>query len=414
MIDQALKLLGLRRVKSATLTDPEWWRQMGHLSPTAAGVSVTPDNAMTTSAVYACVRVLAESVASLPLKVYRKTPDGREEYPNHPLNRLLGNSPNGEQTAYEMREFQMANLGLRGNAYAQKMFSGSGRVGEIQPLNARFMEVTRDESGALVFDYTEPGNTRTLTVDQVWRIAGLGSDGVTGSSPIQTARESIGLSLATEGYASGLFGNGATPSGVLEYEHQIADDQIASLRKQFADNHIGPNNSRKPMILESGMKYQAIGLTATDAQFLESRRFQIHEICRIYRVPPHMVAELGKATYANIEHESIGFVVNTLRPWLVRIEGCIWRDLLLKSEQKNLFVSHSVDALLRGDTKTRYEAYGKAITDGWMTRAEVRQFEDLPPIPGLDVPLMPLNMAPVGADGTAASTEPSPGTGGDD
>lgn len=380
-----------RKPQSATMKEPEWWRQQGFSQSTGAGSHVSPDSALQVNAVYACVRILSETIASLPLKTYQETTEGRELV-RHPLSALLGQSPNGEQTAFEVREFLMTNLGLRGNSYAQVIRRG-GRVVAIEPLNSRYMDVSRGANSELVFDYQQPGMPRVFSGGEIWRIAGLSSNGVTGMSPVTQARESIGIAIAGEKQAAKLFSNGAQIPGVLEFPDMLSDEQIEHLRTQFAEKHQGSDNAHKPLILESGMKYAAVGMSNSDAQFLESRKYQIADIARLYRVPLHMLNELDKATFSNIEHQSIEFVMHTIRPWLVRIEQSIARDLLTERERQSIFVSHSVEGLLRGDTKSRYESYTQAINAGWMSPNEARKLENRNPEDGLDVFRSPLNMA---------------------
>ena len=376
---------------NATLSNPA---ELGDIfgAKTKAGASVNEDSALTVSAVYGCVRILAETIASLPLKIYETDSEGNRKVADHPLNTLLSVSPNGEQTAFELREFVMTCLGLRGNAYSQ-IRRVNGRIFEINHLNSRYMKVDRDSRGNLVFDYREPGAERVFNQRDIWRVAGLGSNGVTGLSPISLAREGIGASLATEAMSNYIYANGSQTSGTLEFEKTLTKEQIENLRNQFASHYQGSANAGKPLILESGMSYKSIGMNAKDAQFIESRKFQIAEIARWYRIPPHMLAELDKATFSNIEHQSIDFVVHTIRPWLVRIEQTINRDLLTESERGRFYASHTVEGLLRGDTATRYEAYGKGITDGWMSRNEARSLENLNKVDGLDEFIMPLNMS---------------------
>jgi HK97 family phage portal protein len=381
-----------RFFNDTTLKEPEWWRQIGVGLPTTSGVYINPDNALQIGVVYACVRTLSEDVASLPLKIYRKSDDGREVLRDHPLSRLFNVSPNGEQTAFEMREFLMANLALRGNAYCQIIRRG-GRVVMLQPLNAKYMHVDRNGAGKLVFDYQEEGNARVYNDSEIWRIAAIGSNGVTGLSPVALARESMGVVKAGEEQSGKMYSNGAQIPGVLEFPQTLSKEQIDHLRKQWADNHQGTANAYKPLILESGMKYSQIGMSANDAQFLESRKFQITDVLRWYRMPPHKVGDLERATHSNIEHQGIEYYTSTLRPWLVRIEQTIMRDLFTLQEQNELTVSHTADALLRGDTKSRFEAYGKGITDGWLNRNEVREMENKNKVDGLDEYLTPLNMA---------------------
>ena len=380
------------RGAAPSLKEPEWWRQNGYTGESSSGVFVNDSTALQFSAVFACVRVLSETVASLPIHVYRKTSAGRKAIPNHPLSRVLGIQPNEEQTSYELREFMMTSLGLRGNAYSQIILDRMGRTVELNPLYAKYMHVDRDSKGNLVFDYQEPSNSRTFRAEELWRVAGLGSNGITGLSPISIASESIGLALATERAAGSMFKNGLQTNVALEYPTTVTTEQIENLRSQFAENYGGSNKSGKPLILEGGMSTKKIGLSAQDAQMLAQRRYNVVDICRWYRIPPHMVAELERSTFSNIEHQGIEFVVHTIRPWLVRLESTMQRDLLNTGEQGKIYISHNVDGLLRGDTKSRYEAYGKAINDGWMNRNEVRGLEDLPNEEGLNEFLVPMNM----------------------
>lgn len=378
--------------KNLTLQDGGEFSDSFDISPKSqTGANVNDSTALRQSAVYACVRVLSETVASLPLRVYRRNGDSREAV-DHPLNRLLGVSPNGEQTGFELREFQMTCLGLRGNAYAQKIYTRGGQIGEINPLNAAYMKVDRDSSGNLVFDYQETGNSNVFKSSDIWRVAALGSNGVTGLSPIALARESIGMSIAVEGHGASSFKNGVNPSVILHKDGVLSDPAFKRLKDQIESGHSGYGNARKPFIAEDGLKPYTISMSNADAQFIESRRFQAEDIARWYRVPPHMIGILDRATFSNIEQQSIDFVVNTLRPWLVRLESTMMRDLLTRTEQQSMFLSHTVDALLRGDTKTRYEAYGSAIDKGWRTRNEIRELENLKPVEGLNDFVLPVNV----------------------
>ena len=376
-------------VKNLSLTSSDGWSSM--MTSTQSGASVTESTALAQSAVYRCISILSETIASLPLRVYRQSGDTREAI-DHPLNRLLGATPNGEQTSFELREFQMTCLGLRGNAYSQKLYSNGGVIGEINPLNAAYMKVDRNKAGKLVFDYQETGSTRQFSVDEIWRIAALGNNGVTGLSPISLARESIGTAIAIEGHGASLFKNGVTPSVWLESDGTLDYVAFERLKEQIDKNLAGFNNAGKPAFLEGGLKAKTLGMTNADAQFIESRKFQIEDICRWYGVPPHMLALLDRATFSNIEQQSIDFVQNTIRKWLVRLESTMKRDLLTRNEQNNLFLSHSVEGLLRGDIKARYEAYGKGIDKGFISRNEVRKLENLAPVDGLEEFVLPVNI----------------------
>jgi HK97 family phage portal protein len=378
---------------NSTLKEPEFARQTELLGATGTQVDVNPDSAMRIGTVYACVRIIAETIASLPIHVYQRQNGARVRLDTHPLTSLLGISSNGEQTAMEVREYVMSSLGLRGNAYCHIKRSNRGGMQSINPLKPGYMRVSRDSNQRLLFTYDEPNNTGVWNENNIWRVAGLGSDGVTGLSPIALARETLGLAISMERSANRIFANGAQANTTLEFEHTLSQEQIENLRAQWADNYAGWRNAGKPLILESGMSAKSIGMNNADAQFLESRKAQVSEIARWYRVPPHMLGDLDRATFSNIEHQSIEFVTHTIRPWLVRLEQSMARDLLSEQErQRGIVIKHEVEGLLRGDIKTRYEAYASAITNGWMSRNEVRSLEDFNTAEGLDDFIVPLNM----------------------
>lgn len=379
--------------QASTLKEPEFFRQAELIGPAGTDINVDPDTAMRIGTVYACVRILAETVASLPVQVYQRQNGRKVAVEEHPLNYLLGYTFNGEQTAMEGREFQMSSLGLRGNAYCGVSRSNRGGINSITNLKPGYCRLDRDANQRLVMHYEEPNNEAVYSAGQLWRIAGLGSDGVTGLSPIALARETLGLSVAMDRSANRIFANGAQSNTTLEFDHELTEETIANLRTQFAENYAGWRNAGKPLVLESGMSAKTIGMSNQDAQFLESRKAQVAEIARWYRVPLHMLGDLDRATFSNIEHQSIEFVTHTIRPWLVRIEQSIARDLLGEAERRRgLFVSHEVEGLLRGDIKTRYEAYASGITNGWLSRNEVRRMENFNDADGLDEYLTPLNM----------------------
>ena len=350
--------------------------------PTSAAVSVTPDTAMRVATVFACVRVLAEGVASLPLHLYRRTQDGgKTRATDHPLYDLLHSAPSPELTSFDLREFLLASLCLSGNAYCRLYRDRAGRVREIVPIQPDRVAVDRSKRGDLVFSID---GEKRLSHRSIWRIAGLGGDGVVGYTPIGLAREAIGLAIATERHGARLFANGVTPSGVLETDTPMRDaDALERLRTQLQEGFAG-RAAHKPLVLERGLKWRSISLSAEEAQFLETRKYQRSEICAIYRVPPHLVGDLEHATYSNIEQQSLDFVVNSLRPWLVRIEQTITRDLIAPEERGQIFAEHSVAGLLRGDIAARSAYYTAAVRGGWMSRNEVRRLENLNPVRGLD------------------------------
>lgn len=389
-IDEAQRL---GRVRNATLTQPEWWRQQISSNIGISGHNVTPETAMSVTAVFGCVRVLAESVASLPMMVYKRLPNGGKEVAaKHPLYRLLHDSPNRDQTAFEAGEFRMASLALRGNSYSYILTNARADVRELQPLRPQHMRLDRDGAGRLVFDYQEPGASRTYKQSEIWFTRGFSNDGVSGVSPIGVCRDAVSYAMTLNEHGSRMFANGAKVPGVLEVPGEMSDTAYKRLATSFAEKHEGAANAGKTLILEGGAKYAQIGMNAADAEFIAAQKMQIAEIARIFRVPLHMLNELENATFSNIEHQSLEFVTHTLRPWLVRIEQSANRDLFSVAEQGEYFVEFNLNALLRGDIKSRYEAYASGINNGWLKRNEARSWENLNPEEGLDELLVPLNM----------------------
>lgn len=347
-----------------------------------SGVMVDELRAMQTSAVYACVKVLAESVASLPLHLFKNGKNGKRELAEqHPLFSCLYETPNEEMTSFEFRETMMTSLLLWGNAYA-RIIKKQGHVTELWYLKPQNMTVERDTvTGKIKYTYSDDITNQTVVykADQVFHIKGLSLDGVKGLSPIAQAREAVGLSLATEEYGAKFFGNGARPGGVLEHPGTLKDPQ--KLRESWNKVYQGTKNSHRIAVLEEGMKYHSIGISPEDAQFLETRKYQVNEICRIFRVPPHLVGDLERATFSNIEHQSIEFVQHTIRPWLVRWEQAISRSLLDEKERLLYFAKFNVDGLLRGDYKSRMEGYAIGRQNGWLSVNDIRRLEDMSLVP---------------------------------
>ena len=364
-----------------------------------SGVQVDELRALQTSAVYACVKILAETVASLPLHLFKKGKGGKSEMAEqHPLFSCLYEMPNDEMTSFEFREMMMTSLLLWGNAYARKIRK-NGHVTELWYLKPQLMTVERDtQTGKIKYTYSDDITNQTYEYkpEQIFHVKGLSLDGVTGLSPISQAREAVGLSLATEEYGAKFFGNGARPGGVLEHPGILKDPE--KLRESWNKVYQGTRNSHKVAVLEEGMKYHTIGIAPEDAQFLETRKYQVNEICRIFRVPPHLVGDLERATFSNIEHQSIEFVQHTIRPWLVRWEQAISRSLLDEKERLLYFSRFNVDGLMRGDYKSRMEGYAIGRQNGWLSANDIRHLEDLPPIPkeqGGDAYLVNGNMTTV-------------------
>lgn len=366
---------------------------------------------MQMTAVYSCVRILSEAVAGLPLNVYRYNDSGgKEKAIDHPLYQLLHDEPNPEMSSFIFRETLMTHLLLWGNAYAQIIRNGKGEIVALYPLMPNKMTVDRDEHGQLYYRYTKspdeaptlPDSTVVLEPRDVLHIPGLGFDGLVGYSPIAMAKNAIGLAIATEEYGAKFFANGAAPSGVLEHPGTIKDP--TKVREAWQSQFGGSQNSGKVAVLEEGMKYTPISISPEQAQFLETRKFQINEIARIFRVPPHMVGDLEKSSFSNIEQQSLEFVKYTLDPWVVRWEQAISRALFTTDEKKRYFVKFNLEGLLRGDYQSRMEGYATARQNGWMSANDIRELENLDRISeedGGDLYLVNGNMVPLTLAGAA-------------
>ncbi|MDD2980008.1 MAG: phage portal protein [Hespellia sp.] len=380
-----------------------------------SGKIVTERSSMQMTAVYSCVRILAEAVAGLPLQFYRYTEDGsKEKAINHPLYFLLHDEPNPEMTSFVFRETLMTHLLLWGNAYAQIIRNGKGEVVALYPLMPNRMIVDRDEKGQLYYEYqtssdeakTTKGGTVRLKPTDVLHVPGLGFDGLVGYSPIAMAKNAIGMAIACEEYGAKFFANGATPGGILEHPGTVKDP--ARVRESWNAAFGGSSNSNKVAVLEEGMKYTPISISPEQAQFLETRKFQINEIARIFRVPPHMVGDLEKSSFSNIEQQSLEFVKYTLDPWVMRWEQSINRALLSETEKPVYFAKFNVDGLLRGDYQSRMNGYATARQNGWMSANDIRELENLDRIPtenGGDLYLVNGNMLPLSNAGAFADKE---------
>ena len=383
------------------------------LGGSTSGKAVTERSAMQMTAVYSCVRILAEAIAGLPLHLYRYTPDGSKvKAVDHPLYLLLHDEPNPEMSSFVFRETLMTHLLLWGNAYAQIIRNGKGEIVALYPLMPNRMSVDRDKHGQLYYTYTRAsdeaptmnGMTVLLPPSDVLHIPGLGFDGLVGYSPIAMAKNAIGLAIATEEYGAKFFANGAAPSGVLEHPGTIKDP--SRVREAWMSQFGGSANSGKVAVLEEGMKYTPISISPEQAQFLETRKFQINEIARIFRIPPHMVGDLEKSSFSNIEQQSLEFVKYTLDPWVIRWEQSIQRALLRPEEKKRYFAKFNVEGLLRGDYQSRMNGYAVARQNGWMSANDIRELENLDRIPaeaGGDLYLVNGNMLPMQHAGAFAS-----------
>lgn len=356
--------------------------------PSSSGKTVNEFTAMQTTAVYACVRILSETIAALPLQLFRYTPAGKERVYRHPLYHILHDEPNPEMTSFIFRETLMSHLLIWGNAYAQIIRDSLGRITGLYPLRPDKMTVCRDEKGQIFYLYTKtadenpnikPYGQVPLRKEEVLHIPGLGFDGLVGYSPIAMARNAVGMTMACEEYGASFFANGASPSGVLEHPGVLKDP--ARVRDSWNAVYQGSANAHKVAVLEEGMKYQQIGIPPEEAQFLETRKFQLNEIARLYRIPPHMIGDLDKSTFNNIEQQSMEFVKYTLDPWVIRWEQAMQKSLLLPQEKQEYFLKFNVNGLLRGDYESRMTGYSIGRQNGWLSANDIREMEDMNPVP---------------------------------
>lgn len=412
-----------QRSQSTTLKDPAQWMVdwFGGMA-SSTGIQVTSASARRIAAVWCAVRILSESVASLPVFVFRRRPDGRgkDRQTSNSLHRLLHDQPNAWQTSFEFREMQQGHLCLRGNAYSEIVYDGRGGIKALIPRHPdrmRVFDISQEQIGdqPLVYQYTPAiGPARYLFADEVLHLRGLSDDGLIGLSPIQEFRDTLGLSLGTENYAAKFFGNYANPGGVLSHPKTLSKDAQLRLREMWEQRHTGVDNAHKVAVLEEGLTWTAVGVKPEESQLLESRKFSVTEIARIFRVPPHMLADLDRATLRNIEQQAIEFVVHSLRPWLVRWEQRMALALLTPKERADgLFIEFNVDGLLRGDIKGRYAAYAVGRQWGWLSPNDVRALENMNPRedPAGDAYHEPLNMSssqdPIADPPPDSSTDPN-------
>ena len=359
-----------------------------YMGGSTSGKRVTEQSAMQMTAVYSCVRILSEAVAGLPLHLYKyNDKGGKEKAIDHPLYRILHDEPNPEMTSFIFRETLMTHLLLWGNAYAQIIRNGKGEIVALYPLMPSKMKVDRDDKGVLYYEYTHStdeadtmkNTTVRLSSYDILHIPGLGFDGLVGYSPIAMAKNAIGMAIACEEYGAKFFANGAAPSGVLEHPGVIKDPQ--RVRDSWQNTYGGTANAHRVAVLEEGMKYTPISISPEQAQFLETRKFQINEIARIFRVPPHMVGDLEKSSFSNIEQQSLEFVKYTLDPWVIRWEQALCRALFTEEEKSKMFIKFNLEGLLRGDYVSRMSGYATARQNGWMSANDIRELENLDLIP---------------------------------
>ena len=382
VIDRALSAIGLeRRSTTAAPGGDSYWSDFQALR--SGPVNAT--TAQSVSAVYACVSAIAETVASLPLILFRRKGDDRERATDHPLYQVLHDQANPEMSALEFREWMMACTLLRGNAFARVIRGWDGQVRELWPLSPD-TQVIRLNGGGLAYEYQDRhGQRHRLLASEVLHLRHrIGDDGVMGVSPIAAAREVVQLALAEREHGTAMFEGGTRLSGVLTMPGVLKDNQRDSLKASWKANYSGAKNSGGVPILEAGMTYQAISMTADDAQYLASRQFSVEEVCRLFRVPPTLVGDLRHGNYSNSVELARQFVTLTLRRHLLAWEQAIASKLLTEAGRRIYFAEHQVEGLLRGDSVNRASFYSSGIRDGWMLPSEARRLENMPTVDGID------------------------------
>lgn len=388
---------------SGMLNPKNWLLEALNYWKTSTGIRITHESAMRATAVFGCIRIISETESVMPLVLYRRVGnDGKERAYEHPLYQLLHVMPNEEMSSVTFRRTLTGHLAARGNAYAEIKWSGAGHVESLWPIPPDRIrpERTLDKWRKYYRVWLPNGQEVQLLPYQVFHIVGFSGTGDTGYSPVELHKDAIGLALAKEKYDALFYRNDATPSTIITHPGELSDDAYDRLEKHFKENHAGIDKKYNLEILEEGMKVERIGLTHEDAQFLETRRYQVEEIARIWRMPMHMLQELSRATFSNIEHQDIQFNKHCMSPYLVDWESTVLIKLLTPQERSVFFAEHVVEALLRGDTPTRYQAYQTAVDGGWMKINDVRRRENLDPVPaeeGGEVLWRPMNYMPSGA-----------------
>lgn len=399
-------LEGLLSARGETRPSPLDDRYYGGLPTTSSsGYPVNAETAIKVAAVYAAVKILSETLAMLPFIVQEDDGEKRRRAINHPLYPILHDIPNDYQTSFEFREMMQGFVALRGNAYAE-IISGRRFVEELRPIHPDSVtRVERLPDRSLRYTIRQPdGQSRVLAGEQVLHIKNRSEDGLIGISVLGVARNSIGLAASAEDYAARLYANDARPGGYIKHPGKLSLPAAKVLRDSWADRHQGSQNAYKPAVLEEGMEWHQMSMNADDTQFLETRQFSVSEIARWFRIPPHMLADLSRATFSNIAEQGTEFVTYTMLPWVGRWEQSVNRALIANPERFSSKII--VDALLRGTTKDRYLTHNIALNGGWKTRNEVREIEGLNPLPGLDEIVTPLNMGKPGGNPEAPPPMP--------
>lgn len=399
-------------IRSVTAVPDDLWRKTGALYATPTGLTITPDNAMGVNAWFSAIRFMSFMLASLPWIVYQKNKDDRQRATDHPLYALLHDIPNPDMTSFDLTSTLMSHVMARGNGFAEIEIGSRGEVKYLWPLRPDRMEMARNETNELRYLYTLPesfgGERRVLRPEQVFHLRGLSSNGLWGYSVVTLLRNSIALSKAAEEFGSSYFGNNAEPGVVLRHPGTLSTAAYTRIKSSWEQAHMGLSNAHRAAIVEEGMEVEKIGFSARDSEFIETRKFQIYEISRATGVPPHLLFELTHATFSNIEHQSLEFVIYHLRPWLVSFEKQANRSLLLERERKaGYYTEFLVDAIVRGDINTRFSSYASGWEHGIYSINDILRMENRNTIGEAgDQRFVPLNFAPVGKDGLPIQSQP--------
>lgn len=407
-IDRILWVLGLERRGGSVDVDQKLLNELRGMSRNASGVTVSPESALSLTVAYACINVVATDVSSLPFKVFQLRGDGgRGEVRSHPVSELLGVSPDGETTSMRWRQAWLGQTLGWGNGYNEVLFDGDGFPASAHLMPSRTTKPVRGDAGELLYEIE--GGAR-LPARRVLHLAGLGGDGLCGYSPITLARQAVGMAIAAETFGAAFFANASKPSGVIEVPNTLSAESTKRLRESWQALQGGAENVGKVAVLEQGAKFSALSINPEDAQFLETRKFQVEEIIRLFRVPPHKVGDFSQSHLANIEAANLDYVQTVLMPWCEAIEQEVNRKLFTRAERaQGLFAEHVLTALLRGDSKSRSQYYRELRDLGVLSPNEIRRFENLNPLGEEgDVRLVPLNMTTLANAGRAQDPEPEP------
>ena len=377
--------------------DDFWYQPVG--LPAAAGVRVTRQTALAVSALYACVQVLSQDLGKVPCVLYRRKGEGKERATDHPLYKLMHRRPNPAQSPFQFKQMKQWHTCLRGNSYSRIVIAPNGSIERLQPLHPDRMriEYLAQDGWSYRYKYTQrEGGEQIFLPGEVLHMRGLAVDGIEGLSPLEVERESIGEAIAAQAYSARMLANDARPGGWIKHpgNFKTADDR-KKFRESWQEAQTGMNRG-KVAVLEYGLEYKELGLNNVDLQFIEGRRLKDVDMARIFRVPPHKIGILDKATHSNIEQQAIEYVTDTMNSWFTNWEEELSYQLLTEEEQEEYFFEFLADALMRGDAVMRGQFYMTGIQAGWLTRNEARARENLNPIDGLDKPLQPLNMGVAG------------------